>query len=199
MSEYISSSSSSRSFYTSFRWRWTKRLSRLPRQGRRWLCSPLDRWHRILLPRRRCISPAKITVNYWKLQKYPNVSANMRRLPWSSSWLKFFSPSRLPTWSHWSPQPPRPPPGHKVGRLLSLLSCALSYYSLEIFCRFVRSLVHWKRKKTPIDNIRPINTNSAINRSAPVTMVDVAKVEVIMVREFVLTVHSAVSKLGDGL
>ena len=54
-------------------------------------------------------------------------------------------------------------------------------------------------EKTPKDNIRPINTNSAINQSAPVTMVDVAKVEVIMVREFVLTVHSAVSKLGDGL
>ena len=83
--------------------------------------------------------------------------------------------------------------------VVSLFSSALSYYSLEIFCRFVRSLVHWKRKKTPIDNIRPINTNSAINRSAPVTMVDVAKVEVIMVSEFVLIVHSAVSKLGDGL
>ena len=54
-------------------------------------------------------------------------------------------------------------------------------------------------EKTPKDNIRPINTNSAINQSAPVTMVDVAKVEVIMVREFVLTVHSVVSKLGDGL
>ena len=54
-------------------------------------------------------------------------------------------------------------------------------------------------EKTPKDNIRPIGTNSAIDRSAPVTMVDVTKVEVIMVREFVLTVHSAVSKLGDGL
>ena len=92
MSEYISSSSSSRSFYTSFRWRWSRRWSWLPRQGRRWLYSPLDQCHRILLPRRRCISPARITVKYWKLQKYPNMvkSANMRRLPWSSSWWIFF-------------------------------------------------------------------------------------------------------------
>ena len=60
-------------------------------------------------------------------------------------------------------------------------------------------MVYQKRKKTTKVNIRPIGTGSAIDRSALVIMVDVVKVEVIMVRDLVLTVHSAVLRLGNGL
>ena len=63
---------------------------------------------------------------------------------------------------------------------------------------FVGWIVRWfiGNGKTKV-NIRPIGTGSAIDRSALVIMVDVAKVEVIMVGEFCFDSSFCGLKIGE--